>query len=175
MGIKNSLIQTQLYFQRQIYVIATQIQFADCENNVILVYDIFLDTWKIKTTQYPCDLGKWLIMFYDLITLALKFILLEGKLKNFFGSLYIVKLKEDVPYTSIVEFTKLITNTTETLASVELNYDAVIVRKMENFIMKPTFQDTSNAGGCDPGLLTDNAFETTEFLNRNIFKVISLE
>ena len=111
-------------------------------------------------------------MFYDLITLALKFILLEGKLKNFFGSLYIVKLKEDVPYTSIVEFTKLITNTTE---SVELNYDTVIVRKMENFIMQPTFQDTSNAGGCDPGLLTDNAFETTEFLNRNIFKVISLE
>ena len=27
---------------------------------MILVYDIFLDTWKIKTTQYPCDLGKWL-------------------------------------------------------------------------------------------------------------------
>ena len=94
-------------------------------------------------------------------------------MKYFSGSLYIIKVKEDVPHTSTVEFTQLITNTTE---AVTLNYDTAIVRKMENFTMTPPLQDISNAGGCAVGsLITDNAFETTEFLDRNIIKVMSLE
>ena len=94
-------------------------------------------------------------------------------MKNFSGSLYIVKVKEDFPHTSTVAFTQLITNATEAVA---LNYDTVIVKKMENFTMTPPLQDISYAGGCQVGsLLTDNAFETTEFLDRNIIKVMSLE
>ena len=46
---------------------------GDCEMNVILVYDIFLDTWQTKSTQYPCDIGKWLIMSQILLPLALPF------------------------------------------------------------------------------------------------------
>ena len=50
----------KIYFNRKIYVIASSYDDLpdDCENNVILVYDIFLDTWQIKITQYPCDLRK---------------------------------------------------------------------------------------------------------------------
>ena len=93
-------------------------------------------------------------------------ILIEGKLKNLFGSLHIVKVKEDVNHTSIVEFTQLVTNTTEALA---LNYETQIIQKMENFTMKPTL----GIGGCDlhPDL-TENAFETTQFLDRTIFKAL---
>ena len=100
----------------------------------------------------------------------MKFIVIEGKLKNLFGSLHTVKVKEDVNHTSIVEFTQLVTNTTEALA---LNYETQIIQKMENFTMKPTF----GIGGCDLGNpdLTENAFETTQFLDRNIFKAITLE
>ena len=99
----------------------------------------------------------------------MEFILIEGKLKNLFGSLHIVKVKEDVNHTSIVEFTQLVTNTTEALA---LNYETKIIQKMENFTMRPTF----GTGGCDIGTdLTENAFETTQFLDRNIFKAMNLE
>ena len=99
------------------------------------------------------------------------YIILEGKFRNFFGSLYIIKVKEDVGHTSIVEFTQLITNTTETVA---LNYDTQIIQKMKNFTMTPTFQDILNAGGCEVGS-SCTAFETTEFFDRNIFKSMSLE
>ena len=94
---------------------------------------------------------------------------IEGKLKNLFGSLHIVKVKEDVNHTSIVEFTKFVTNTTEALA---LNYETQIIQKMENFTMKPTL----GIGGCDlhPDL-TENAFDTTQFLGRNIFKAMTLD
>ena len=96
-------------------------------------------------------------------------------MRNFSGSLYIIKLKEDVLQTASVEFTQLMSNYSTTEA-VPLNYDTVIVRKMENFTMTPTFQDISKAGGCEVGSsLTDNAFETTEFLDRNIFKAMSLK
>ena len=90
-------------------------------------------------------------------------------MKNLFGSLHIVKVKEDVNHTSIVEFTQLVTNTTEALA---LNYEALIIQKMENFTMKPTL----GIGGCDlhPDL-TENAFDTTQFLDRNIFKAMTLD
>ena len=47
---------------REIYAIASPCH-NHCEKNVILVYNIFLDTWQIKSTQYPCDIGKWLIMY----------------------------------------------------------------------------------------------------------------
>ena len=52
-----------------------------------------------------------------------------------FGSLHIVKVKEDVNHTSIVEFTQLVTNTTEALA---LNYETKIIQKiMDNgYVMK---------------------------------------
>ena len=97
----------------------------------------------------------------------MEFILIEGKLKNLFGSLHIVKVKEDVNHTSIVEFTKFVSNTTEALA---LNYETQIIRKMENFTMKPTF----GIGGCD--VRTDlTAFETTQFLDRNILRAMTLE
>ena len=78
--------------------------------------------------------------------------------------------KEDVNHTSIVEFTQLVTNTTEALA---LNYETQIIQKMENFTMKPT----CGIGGCDLGHtdLTENTFETTQFLDRNIFKAMTLE
>ena len=99
----------------------------------------------------------------------MKFIFIEGKLKNLFGSLHIVKVKEDVNRTKIVEFTQLVTNTTEALA---LNYETQIIQKMENFTMKPTF----GIGGCDlhPDII-ENAFETTQFLDRTIFKAMTLE
>ena len=98
-----------------------------------------------------------------------KFIIIEGKLKNLFGSLHIVKVKEDLNHTSIVELTQLVTNTTVTLA---LNYETQIIQKMMNFTMTPTF----GIGGCELGTdLTENAFETTEFLDRNIFKALTLE
>ena len=99
----------------------------------------------------------------------MKFIFTEGKLKNLFGSLHIVKVKEDKNHISIVEFTQLVTNTTEALA---LNYETQIIQKMENFTMKPTL----GIGGCDlhPDL-TENAFETTQFLDRTIFKAMTLE
>ena len=97
------------------------------------------------------------------------FIVIEGKLKNLFGSLHIVKVKEDVNHTSIVEFTQLVTNTTEALA---LNYETQIIQKMENFTMKLTF----GIGGCAVhSHLTKNAFETAQFLDRNIFKAMTLE
>ena len=90
-------------------------------------------------------------------------------MKNLFGSLHIVKVKEDVNHTSTVEFTQLVTNTNEALA---LNYETQIIQKMENFTMKPTF----GIGGCDLHTdLTENAFETTQFLDRNIFKAMILE
>ena len=90
-------------------------------------------------------------------------------MKNLFGSLHIVKVKKDVNHTSIVEFTQLVTNTTEALA---LNYETQIIEKMENFTMKPTF----GIGGCAVGTdLIENAFETTQFLDRNIFKAMTLE
>ena len=99
----------------------------------------------------------------------MKFIVKEGKLKNLFGSLHIIKVKEDINNTSIVEFTQLVTNTTEALA---LNYETQIIQKMKNFAMTPTF----GIGGCELGTdLTENAFETTQFLDRNIFKAITLE
>ena len=47
----------KIYFVREIYVIASSYH-EDCETNVILVYDIFLDAWQIKISQYPCDLSK---------------------------------------------------------------------------------------------------------------------
>ena len=99
----------------------------------------------------------------------MKLIVIEGRLKNLFGSLHIVKVKEDVNHTSIVEFTQLVTNTTEALA---LNYETQIIQKMVNFTMKPTL----GIGGCDlhPDL-TENAFETTQFLDRNILKAMTLE
>jgi hypothetical protein len=100
----------------------------------------------------------------------LKFIVIEGKLKNLFGSLHIVKVKEDLNHTTVVEFTQLVTNTTEALA---LNYETQMIQKMENFTMKPTF----GIAGCDLGNtdLTENAFETTQFLDRNILKAINLQ
>jgi len=99
----------------------------------------------------------------------LKFIVIEGKLKNLFGSLHIVKVKEDVNHTTVVEFTQLVTNTTEALA---LNYETQMIQKMENFTMKPTF----GIGGCAVHTdLIENAFETTQFLDRNIPKAKTLE
>ena len=99
----------------------------------------------------------------------MKFIVTEGILKNLFGSLHIVKVKEDKNHISIVEFTQLVTNTTEALA---LNHETQIIQKMKNFTMKPTL----GIGGCDlhPDL-TENAFDTTQFLDRNIFKAMTLE
>ena len=100
----------------------------------------------------------------------MKIIVTEGKLKNSFGSLHVVRVKEDVNHISIVEFTQLVTNTaTEALA---LNYETQIIQKMENFTMKPTL----GIGGCELGTdLTENAFETTQFLDRTIFKALTLE
>ena len=99
----------------------------------------------------------------------MKFIVIEGKLKNLFGSLHIVKVKEDLNHTTVVEFTQLVTNTTEALA---LNYETQMIQKMENFTMKPTF----GIGGCAVRTdLTENAFETTQFLDRTIFKALTLE
>ena len=92
-------------------------------------------------------------------------------MKNSFGSLHVVRVKEYVNHISIVEFTQLVTNTaTEALA---LNYETQIIQKMENFTMKPTF----GIGGCDVGNtdLTENAFETTQFLDRNILKAMTLQ
>ena len=97
----------------------------------------------------------------------MKFIVIEGKLKNLFGSLYIIKVKEDVNLTKIVEFTQLVTNTTEALA---LNYETQIIQKMENFTMWPTF----GIEGC--AVRTDlTAFETIQFLDRNILRAMTLE
>ena len=90
-------------------------------------------------------------------------------MKNLFGSLHIIKVKEDVNHTSIVEFTQVVTNTTEALA---LNYETQIIQKMENFTMKPTLGVEGCAVGTD---LSENAFETTQFLHRNIFKAMTLE
>ena len=90
-------------------------------------------------------------------------------MRNFSGALYIVNVKEDVNHTSIVQFTQLITNTAEAVA---LNYNTRIIRKMKNFDMKPTFQGSE---GCDASRLSDNAFETTQFLERNIIKTINYE
>ena len=99
----------------------------------------------------------------------MKFIFTEGKLKNLFGSLHIVKVKEDKNHISIVEFTQLVTNTTEALA---LNYETQIIQKRKNFTMTPTF----GIGGCELSTdLTENAFETTQFLDRNILKAMNLE
>ena len=52
-------------------------------------------------------------------------------------------------------------------------YSWTLAQKMENFTMRPTF----GTGGCDIGTdLTENAFETTQFLDRNlIFKAMTLE
>ena len=68
-----------------------------------------------------------------------------------------------------MEFTQLVTKTTDALA---LNYETQIIQKMENFTMKPTL----GIGGCDlhPDL-NENAFETTQFLDRTIFKAMTLE
>ena len=97
----------------------------------------------------------------------MKFIVIEGKLKNLFGSLHIIKVKEDVNRTKIVEFTQLVTNTTEALA---LNYETQIIQKMENFTMKPTF----GIAGC--AVRNDlTAFETIQFLDRNILRAMTLE
>ena len=73
-------------------------------------------------------------------------------MKNLFGSLHIVKVKKDVNHTSIVEFTQLLTNTTEGLS---LNYGTQIIKKMENFIMKPRMEDGQCGQFTD---LTENAF-----------------
>ena len=61
----------------------------------------------------------------------------------------------------------MVTNTTEALA---LNYETQIIQKMENFTMKPTF----GIAGC--AVRTDlTAFETTQFLDRNILRAMTLE
>ena len=107
-----------------------------------------------------------------LILLALNLIIIEGKLRSFFGSLYIIKVKEFLNHTSIVEFTQLITNSTEAVA---LNYNNTIKQKLENFTMKSTFQHGNGLCGAGYPIPDYDLFETTEFLDRNIYKSMSLE
>ena len=94
-------------------------------------------------------------------------------MKSFFGSPYIVKVKEYLNHTSIAEFTQLITISTEAVA---LNYNNKIKQKLENFTMKSTFQPGNGICGEGGVPIPDyDLFETTEFLDRNIYKSMSLE
>ena len=94
-------------------------------------------------------------------------------MRSFFGSLYIIKVKEFLNHTSIVEFTQLITNSTEAVA---LNYNNTIKQKLENFTLKSTFQPGNGICGAGYDQIPDyDLFETTEFLDRKIYKSMSLE
>ena len=66
----------------------------------------------------------------------------------------------------------MITNSTEAVA---LNYNNTIKQKLENFTMKSTFQHANGLCGAGYPIPDYDLFETTEFLDRNIYKSMSLE
>ena len=67
----------------------------------------------------------------------------------------------------------MITNSTEAVA---LNYNNTIKQKLENFTMKSTFQPGNGLCGAGYDQIPDyDLFETTEFLDRKIYKSMSLE
>ena len=86
--------------------------------------------------------------------------MIDGKVKIFSGSIFMVKILEDINETAMVEFTELTNNTTD-YSKAQIG-DIKVITKMYNFTMK--YQSNPIC------IAPHHFFETVEFFDRNVQK-----